>query len=217
MKGERRESMIKKTFLNLPSEKRERIMNEVKREFAKYPVDKISINRIIQRAKISRGSFYQYFDDKTDLIYLITGEFADHMYSSMVSAVNNSQGDIFVIPKEMFSATMEFVQKGDNFAVFKNLFSNIKANGRDLCEYFCRMKKEKLQSLEELVNSLPRNMESDEAEALREILLLAARGAIFDVFAKGKDVQSAEKALEVKIKLIKRCVNEDVNREDSYD
>ena len=48
--------MIKKTFLNLPTEKRDRIIREVKREFADHPVDKISINRIIQRAKISRGS-----------------------------------------------------------------------------------------------------------------------------------------------------------------
>lgn len=198
--------MIKKTFFNLPREKRERIMLEVKKEFAKYPVEKISINRIVQRAKISRGSFYQYFDDKTDLVYLVTGEFSDHLYSAMEKSITESEGDIFVLPMKIFSATMEFVQKDDNFTVFKNLFANIKANSRDLCEYFRCMGREKLQKLESLVNSIPKNMEKAEAEALREILLLIARGAIFDVFARGKDVKSAEKALEIKIKLLKRCV-----------
>lgn len=209
--------MIKKTFYNLPAEKRERIMKEVKREFAMYPMEKISINRIIQRAKISRGSFYQYFDDKADLVYLVTGEFADYMYLTMERAMKNSEGDIFVLPMNMFTATMEFVQQGDNYAVFKNLFSNIRANDKELCEYFNCINKEKLQSLEELVNSLPRDMEKEEAQALRGILLLVARGAVFDVFARGKDVKSAEKDLKVKIKLIKRCAEKDLYKEDNDD
>lgn len=209
--------MIKKTFLNLPTEKRERIMREVKREFAMFPVEKISINRIIQRAGISRGSFYQYFDDKNDLIYLVTGEFSDHMYRSMESAIRDSGGDILVLPMVIFTATMEFVQRGDNYTVFKNLFSNIKANGRELCEYFSCMKQEKLESLEELVNSLPVGMDKEEAEALREILLLVARGAIFDVFAGGKDVKSAKKALEIKIRLIKKCFEKDAGKGDNHD
>ena len=50
--------MIKKTFYNLPYEKRKRITDAVIKEFMERPNEKVSINRIIKTAEISRGSFY---------------------------------------------------------------------------------------------------------------------------------------------------------------
>ena len=63
---------ILKTFYNLPYEKRKRISDAIIKEFMERPNEKVSINRIIKTAEISRGSFYQYFDDKVDLIEIIT-------------------------------------------------------------------------------------------------------------------------------------------------
>ena len=60
--------MIKQTFYNLPETKRERIYQAIKTEFDRVPLDKISINSIIKEANISRGSFYQYFESKEDLL-----------------------------------------------------------------------------------------------------------------------------------------------------
>lgn len=201
--------MIKKTFLNLPKEKRERIIREVKQEFAQYPVDKISINRIIQRANISRGSFYQYFDDKTDLISVVTGEFSDFLYKSISNSMKNSNGDIFQLPIDIFNSTIEFVQVGNNFSIYKNLFANIKANGDDLCDYFSCLSREKLNKLDEMVNRTYRNMNEKESLALKEILLLVSRGAVFDVFARGKDINAVGNALKTKIDLLKRCTGEE--------
>lgn len=59
--------MIHDTFFHLPEEKRNRIYQCALREFAARPYDKSSINRIIADASISKGSFYQYFDNKGDL------------------------------------------------------------------------------------------------------------------------------------------------------
>lgn len=202
--------MIKKTFFNLPSEKRDRIIREVKREFAEHPVDKISINRIIQRANISRGSFYQYFDDKADLISVVTGEFSDYMYNVISKSMENSQNDIFRLPIDMFNGIMEFVQRDSNFAIYKNLFANIKANGSDLSEYFTCLNKEKLENLSDILNRTHSRMSKKESEALKEILFLISRGAIFDVFARGKDIKEVGKSLEMKINLLKKCVGEDI-------
>lgn len=206
MKGGK--NMIKKTFFNLPTEKRDRIIREIKREFADYQVDKISINRIIQRANISRGSFYQYFDDKADLVTVVTSEFSDYMYNVISQSMRNSGGDVFRLPMDMFNGTMEFVQRGDNFAIYKNLFANIKANGDDLCEYFGCLSKEKLKRLEDMVNKGQNNMNQKESAALKEILLLVTRGAIFDVFARGKNVKEVADSIEMKINLLKKCVGE---------
>lgn len=60
------------TFFNLPEEKRQRLMDAVWQEFTTVSYMDASINKIIQNAGISRGSFYQYFAGKKDLFaYLL--------------------------------------------------------------------------------------------------------------------------------------------------
>jgi AcrR family transcriptional regulator len=64
--------MPKQTFFNLPDEKREQIVQIAIDEFAENDYDNVSISRIVARAGIAKGSFYQYFDGKEDLYgYLI--------------------------------------------------------------------------------------------------------------------------------------------------
>ncbi len=64
--------MPKQTFFNLPDDKREQIVQVAIDEFADNDYDHVSISRIVARAGIAKGSFYQYFDDKEDLYgYLI--------------------------------------------------------------------------------------------------------------------------------------------------
>ena len=64
--------MPSSTFFRLPEEKRERLMQEVWKEFTRVSYAEASINRIILGARIPRGSFYQYFEDKNDLfLYLL--------------------------------------------------------------------------------------------------------------------------------------------------
>ncbi len=64
--------MPKKTFLNLPEEKRNVILSAAVDEFAGYGFEAASINRIVTASGIAKGSFYQYFEDKMDVFrYLI--------------------------------------------------------------------------------------------------------------------------------------------------
>lgn len=59
--------MVHQTFLNLPEEKRVRILQSAVDEFIRLPYERTSINRIVENAGIPKGSFYQYFDGKDDL------------------------------------------------------------------------------------------------------------------------------------------------------
>ena len=64
--------MPKQTFFNLADKKRQRITELAIAEFANADYDNASISNIVKRAKIAKGSFYQYFEDKRDLyLYLI--------------------------------------------------------------------------------------------------------------------------------------------------
>jgi TetR/AcrR family transcriptional regulator len=65
--------MPKETFFNLPDDKRRRILDVVIDEFADNDYANVSISKIVTRAGIAKGSFYQYFEDKDDLsAYLVS-------------------------------------------------------------------------------------------------------------------------------------------------
>lgn len=64
--------MPKETFFNLPDAKRDAITEIAVEEFAEHAYGDVSISRIVARAGIAKGSFYQYFEDKDDLFeYLL--------------------------------------------------------------------------------------------------------------------------------------------------
>jgi AcrR family transcriptional regulator len=59
--------MPRSTWWNLPCEKRERVLEAARREFAANGFAAGSLNEIAQRAGVAKGSLFQYFDDKLDL------------------------------------------------------------------------------------------------------------------------------------------------------
>jgi AcrR family transcriptional regulator len=60
------------TFFNLPADKRARIVEAALDEFAEFSYDTASISRLVARAGIAKGSFYQYFESKLDLFEWLT-------------------------------------------------------------------------------------------------------------------------------------------------
>lgn len=65
--------MPKETFYNLPAERREAIVKVAIDEFAENDYRNASISRIVARAGIAKGSFYQYFENKQDLYRYLLG------------------------------------------------------------------------------------------------------------------------------------------------
>jgi AcrR family transcriptional regulator len=59
--------MARTRFDNLEPEKQEAILRAAGEEFAEHGFASASINRIIERSGMSKGSVYYYFEDKADL------------------------------------------------------------------------------------------------------------------------------------------------------
>lgn len=59
--------MPKEAFFNLPDNKQQKILNFSITEFSKNHYDAASISKIVREAGISKGSFYDYFENKKDL------------------------------------------------------------------------------------------------------------------------------------------------------
>lgn len=101
--------MPKQTFFNLPEEKRQVVTNAAIDEFADYGFEAASINRIVASGGISKGSFYQYFEDKRDVfMYLLTVLEREKMEYFKGKHPPGNNMDTFQYFRWMIKAGMEF-------------------------------------------------------------------------------------------------------------
>lgn len=86
------------TFFRLPEEKRARLIGACWDEVSQVRFSEVSINRIISAARIPRGSFYQYFEDKEDLIRYLLEDMREYFISLLRNILIEAEGDVFSLP-----------------------------------------------------------------------------------------------------------------------
>lgn len=94
--------MCTETFLRLPEEKRLRFLDAAWEEFTRVKFADASINQIIRRAGIPRGSFYQYFMDKEDLFSYLLEDIQIRVVQVFESLLRQTGGDIFQIQLALY-------------------------------------------------------------------------------------------------------------------
>ncbi|BBE30152.1 TetR family transcriptional regulator [Tepiditoga spiralis] len=109
--------MPKQTFFNLSLEKQERIKNAAIEEFSKYSFSNSSINRIIQVAKIPKGSFYQYFENKEDIYIYIIEEIGKVKIKYIQNNINDfSKKNIFEIIQLSIESSLKMISEYPKYA-----------------------------------------------------------------------------------------------------
>lgn len=112
-------------FYRLPEEKRRTILEAAKKEFARVPYEKASINQIIHNADISRGSFYTYFEDKQDILRCILEEGRDEMEAVCRKALEENQGDYLKMLECLFEHFVKTLQRTtQTLDMARNVFSH---------------------------------------------------------------------------------------------
>ena len=89
--------MCSETFLRLPEEKKDRFLEAAWAEFTRVRFADTSINQIVRRCGIARGSFYQYFKDKEDLLRYMLESGWDYLTAGYYSVLREVEGDIFAM------------------------------------------------------------------------------------------------------------------------
>ncbi|NLM45488.1 MAG: TetR/AcrR family transcriptional regulator [Firmicutes bacterium] len=103
--------MPKNTFFNLPQAKKARIFKAAVEEFAKKRFSEASINQIVKNAGISRGSFYQYFNDKEDLYIYMLGEIGKEKLEVIKKVgILNPEADFFSAFLYMIKAALVWAE-----------------------------------------------------------------------------------------------------------
>ena len=83
--------MPKDTFLNLSEDKKNKIINAAKKEFARVPIEEASIKNIVEEAEIARGSFYQYFESNEDLLKYILNSKAKNLEAFLKQSLQETK------------------------------------------------------------------------------------------------------------------------------
>ena len=83
--------MPTQTFFDLPAERRALLVREAIAEFSERPYAEASLSQIAQRTRIAKGSFYQYFTDKLDLISCSIREYKRHCATRYDDVIANAR------------------------------------------------------------------------------------------------------------------------------
>lgn len=190
--------MVKQTFHNLSVEKKKRIVDAIIEEIEQKSYEDISINQIVKNAGISRGSFYQYFDDKTDLLSVILHGFSDELNEKCKRYMIESDGDVFKASEKIFDFVVE-VSKLKNYSVaFKVIFSFTDISEvfmKEESETYCN-KKPLVAEMKKYINyDLLLKKDEDSVEYIIIILSSILTRSWFEIFVLSRDYQEVKSEL----------------------
>lgn len=195
------------TFYNLPEEKRQRLMDAVWQEFTTASYMDVSINKIIQSAGISRGSFYQYFAGKQDLFsYLLSTIYqtVKDIFCAQLTAHNN---DLFAAILGIYDLIIWKKSKprsGDNH---QKIYSLMRLNFElDLTQFTSGLDLDQvagsLQTL--LLQTGYQPGDQQECLALLHLLMSAGLSNLANAFRHPQREERNRQLLEMQLELLRR-------------
>ncbi|WP_058306501.1 TetR/AcrR family transcriptional regulator [Gracilibacillus massiliensis] len=114
--------MPKETFFNLPTEKNQKLIDALKKEFSNTSLTDASIANIINYAQIPRGSFYQYFENKEDAFFYLFDKQINYAMEQFILILQKHDGNIFDTTITFYQLIIE---ERENFTFFKNALLNM--------------------------------------------------------------------------------------------
>lgn len=114
--------MPKKLFFEIDEQKKNRIIAAASKEFSQRKYADASINQIIKESNISRGSFYQYFEDKDDLYFYMVNTIVSETAFSFVKKFAPQADDIFSVYESLFRYNLQIMSDEKYQMFFRNLY-----------------------------------------------------------------------------------------------
>ena len=143
--------MPKDTFFKLPNEKKEKIIEAAKKEFARAGIKDSSIQKIIEDAKIPRGSFYQYFENKEDLLRYLLKSHSEEMEKNLERTIKRTNGDIFAIFISIYNYMVKESTEKSETNFFKKVIEELKTS-QDNIFYLEENKPKGIEEYYDLIN-----------------------------------------------------------------
>lgn len=188
--------MPKDTFLKLSKEKQKKVIDAAKQEFARVPIEEVSIKNIVEQAEIARGSFYQYFESKEDLLIYILRENVECISQKLKEEIIESKGNLFDIYVNLYDLAIENFVENDEQKLFKQIFENIRTSDENIFQIVRNSKPKKIHEYYELIDTTNLKIENNEdLELVCEILNGVVQKAVVKSFKKENKEQAKKEFL----------------------
>lgn len=195
--------MPKETFYHLSIEKREKIEKALENEFGRASFEKASISNIIEEAKIPRGSFYQYFENKEDAITYIMRKYRLLEKETVKRILLETKGNIFEAALEIFNYMTSEIYGNSKINLYKNIMQELKKNNINLFNHI--EENEEIKEINQLIDiSILDLKEEKELKYIMKIISTVARTASINVCSGSMSVEESRKELEKQIEILKR-------------
>lgn len=196
-------------FYKLDNEKRQKIINSMKKEFSKESFHDASINKIVEDAGISKGSFWVYFESKEEAIeYLIELHVEnERKISKDIFARNN--GDIFKSFVELYDylskeSEEEFLQ----IKLMSNIFKSLIMDGEKCIHKGKAPAEDMLENVK--IDSSNLNLKTeDDVLSLLKLLNYSMRINLIDVMSKKCDKKNARERFLKQVEILKYGVSKE--------
>lgn len=134
-------------YFSLPQEKKGQIKKAVYDEYINKTYDKVTTRSLIEKAGISNGSFYRYFESKDKMYIYFINELVDKSYGKLVDVftylITDFYSNTYLSPIEnaymntLFNAPDEVLKKyyfdeynKNHVALLEKQVSNMQENGK---------------------------------------------------------------------------------------
>ncbi len=201
--------MPTETFFKLPEEKKKRIVEAAIKEYTRVSAEEASIKNIVENAGIARGSFYQYFESKYDLLNFILKKDFEMIENFIIEDLEKTDGDIFQVHIDLFDFMIKEIFSRGNVKFHEKRLENLKPSD-DM--FFCcqEIKKpkgddeeiipifEKTEVIERINMDKLNIKDESEMKVLLNMLILSIKKSVISCFKYG----SFEKGKEEHIRMI---------------
>ena len=198
--------MPKATFYNLPEEKRQLLIRALEKEFSRVPVFEASIANIVKTANISRGSFYQYFEDKEDAYFYILQEQANSRNRQFIEQLEKHEGNLFDAITAFYYDLLIELPDEEEYNFFRNALLNVTHQIENIFnDIIVSNVKEGMEEITRRINMDILNIESE--KELRHVIQIISAVAFRNFVEKFTEELSDEEAIEnfkIDMKLLKK-------------
>ena len=200
--------MPTESFYKLDSGKRQKIVEAMKKEFSRVSFYEASVNRIVEEAGISKGSFWVYFKSKEEAIeYLIETHLEKERKKSKEIFLKNN-GDLFQSYLEIYDyfakSKINKTEKDLMANIFKNLITN---------EEKCLHKEpgdNLIEATKSIVNTANLNLlDDDDLINLMKILNYVMRMNLLDTITKKVPPDRARARFVREIEILKKGISKE--------
>lgn len=120
------------TFFKLSEQKKQKILKAAKKEFARIEFEQTSIKNIVEEAEIARGSFYQYFESKEELLKYIIEQHIGDMENKIRDLLIANNGDIILVYINMYDMMLNQCSNKKEIAFYKKIFENMRTSQNNI-------------------------------------------------------------------------------------